>query len=800
MRIRTDLRSGWRGWTAVALLIGLFGTAVLASAAGARRTDTAYARLLKSSKAADVVVSPQDTGLGGYYAALAHLPGVAAIGAVAGIELFTPGEKPQHIAALASVDSRFGTVVERPRIVEGAMYDPRQPGQAVAERNLAQSLHLRAGSVLHLFAGSTGPDGPDLAHARPVTLHIVGIAVTRDDVVSVNAISSQPTLLATPAFLQQFDSSVFAFDGVYVRLRPGASRASFEARAQELASRFPETGTRLFLADEHQQASIVERAIRPQAAALAIFALLLGLTGLLIVGQVATRQMFVTGNEYHTLRALGMSQRQLTAVGLAEVGMAAAAGTLLAVVAAAVVSPLTPIGPARIAEPQPGLAANWAVLGGGAVTIFVLILALVAVWSLAASTRQIAEPTQAADLSRPSRLVGAIAGMRVPVSASVGVHLALQPGRGRASVPTRSAVGGLIVAIAALTAAFTFGANLFHLLDTPHLYGQTWSTGVDAQFGVMPAAKTEQFLRQQAGAIAWTFGNHGTVSMNGDTVPSIGVTAGRGPTMWPTILEGRSPRTSDEILLGTKTLKTLHRHVGQTVDVTAEGQSKPRAMRIVGRAVFPFFGRGSFTPTGLGEGAALNDPTPNPTGFNFFLMSFRSGHRGSQNTAALSDNLRHIGVCPADQFCNVFDAQRPLDLNNYGRVRDTPLALSGILALLAVATLAHLLLVSTVRRRRDLAVFKTLGFVRRQLTSAVAWQASVLVAVALVIGLPLGLAAGRLVWRAFATRLGVATGAVVPVPYVLLTIATTFLVANALAVGPGLVAARRPVGPVLRSE
>jgi hypothetical protein len=52
------------------LLVAVAGGAVLAAAAGARRTASAYPRLLTASKASDVVVAPDGSGLGGYFDAL----------------------------------------------------------------------------------------------------------------------------------------------------------------------------------------------------------------------------------------------------------------------------------------------------------------------------------------------------------------------------------------------------------------------------------------------------------------------------------------------------------------------------------------------------------------------------------------------------------------------------------------------------------------------------------------------------------------------------------------------------------
>ena len=126
--------------------------------------------------------------------------------------------------------------------------------------------------------------------------------------------------------------------------------------------------------------------------------------------------------------------------------------------------------------------------------------------------------------------------------------------------------------------------------------------------------------------------------------------------------------------------------------------------------------------------------------------------------------------------------------------------LGAVLALLAVGTLAHVLLTSVRRRRRDLAVLKTLGLVRSQVLRVVGWEASALAAAALLIGLPLGVLAGRWAWAVFAGSAGVSGVADVPVPLILLAIPVTLALANLIAAGPGWDAARVHPASVLRSE
>jgi hypothetical protein len=141
------------------------------------------------------------------------------------------------------------------------------------------------------------------------------------------------------------------FNGVYVQLRPGASAETFAHRAQALARRFPATGGHVSVTVQGAQAAAVQRAIRPQAIALALFAVALAVTALLIVGQAATRQLASGVLDHPALAALGLTRGQLMAAGLIEAGAAAVTGAVLAAGVAVAASPLMPVGPARLAEP-----------------------------------------------------------------------------------------------------------------------------------------------------------------------------------------------------------------------------------------------------------------------------------------------------------------------------------------------------------------------------------------------------------------------------------------------------------------
>src|SRR5205807_10279762 len=110
------------------------------------------------------------------------------------------------------------------------------------------------------------------------------------------------------------------------------------------------------------------------------------------------------------------------------------------------------------------------------------------------------------------------------------------------------------------------------------------------------------------------------------------------------------------------------------------------------------------------------------------------------------------------------------------------------------------LVTSVQKRRRDLAVLKTLGFVRAQVRGTVAWQATTLTLVALAVGLPIGIAAGRWIWTAFAGSIGVVSAPSVRVIVVLLAIPAAVAAANVIAALPARAAARTKPALVLRAE
>jgi ABC-type lipoprotein release transport system permease subunit len=108
----------------------------------------------------------------------------------------------------------------------------------------------------------------------------------------------------------------------------------------------------------------------------------------------------------------------------------------------------------------------------------------------------------------------------------------------------------------------------------------------------------------------------------------------------------------------------------------------------------------------------------------------------------------------------------------------------------AIVALGLTLAASVRRRRRDLALLRALGFTPRQLRAAVAWQATVAAVIGVVMGLPVGIVAGRVLWTQFAHNLDAVPDPTIPVLSMILVALDALVFANLVAALPGRDAAR----------
>ena len=154
-----------------------------------------------------------------------------------------------------------------------------------------------------------------------------------------------------------------------------------------------------------------------------------------------------------------------------------------------------------------------------------------------------------------------------------------------------------------------------------------------------------------------------------------------------------------------------------------------------------------------------------------------------------------------DQYRSITTlALTPTSLINFGEAVNFPLIFGAMFALFGAATLLHLLVVGISRRRREVGLLKVVGFVNRQVASTVAWQATSLAVVGIVIGVPVGIVVGRAVRLAFANNLGAVPVSVVPVWLIGALIAAVLFGANLIALAPALIATRSKPRDLLRTR
>jgi len=133
-------------------------------------------------------------------------------------------------------------------------------------------------------------------------------------------------------------------------------------------------------------------------------------------------------------------------------------------------------------------------------------------------------------------------------------------------------------------------------------------------------------------------------------------------------------------------------------------------------------------------------------------------------------------------------------------VRRFPIALAIFLAILGTGVVGSALVVAVRRRAGELAVLRALGMTGLQSGMTVCTQAVVLIGVGLAFGIPLGLAVGRIAWRAVASFVPldfVAPGWGTPL---LMVSVAAIVVALVLAVAPARRAARFSIATALRAE
>jgi hypothetical protein len=807
-RFRAELRARWRAMLLLAVLAGMAGGVVLAAVAGARRTATVMDRFLAYHQATNVGfgVRPPDPD------AVRRLPQVADVaeGGYLAMVAATPSGGPDpdafgEINPFVGLGEPWPGPSNRPILVAGRLPFPDRPLEVAVDETLADRRHIAPSDTLRMWGytseqvegfGSVGQLPAEPAGGA-FDLTVTGVIRTPYDLAPVPtgqdvAWLGSEELYLTPAFWRAYRGRVAALGtGVEVRLRDGLRDLdAFTTAVRRLPGG---RDTEVFVNSDAERTVLrLERAIRLEVAAQLVFAGLAALTGLFVVGQSIARQAQLDAADHPALRALGMTSSQLVTTVLLRGLLVGIGGAVAATAVAVLLSPLTPIGLARRAEVTPGVAADVSVLVFGAAGLLLAVLARtgLAGWAAARSSGATRDPKLA--VLRPSRVGDALAGAGGPPSAVIGTRLAFESGQGPAVLPARTAAVGAVIAVAAVVAAVTFGSSLGHLAGAPTLQGWTGDAIVgDPRGSINDPDRVARRLAGNSlvsGFSSLTIPSVQDVRLDGVKLVTIGIDPLEGAVL-PPALQGRQVRSAGELALGPASLRRLDREIGDIVEITS-GDRRHR-LRIVGTTLLQSLLSNDLT---LGAGAllTLDDlrrlvPDAAPNGF---LVEYAPG---ADQEAAFRSLRRDFGRI----------VLRPLgdeEVENLVRVGGLPYLLAALLALLGVGTIGHTLVSSIRHRRRDLAVLKTLGFVRSQVRATVAWQATGFAVLAVVAGIPLGVAAGRWAWILVNQGLHSLAAPVTPIFAVLAVVPATVLVANLVAALPARAAAATRPAVVLRSE
>ena len=360
-------------------------------------------------------------------------------------------------------------------------------------------------------------------------------------------------------------------------------------------------------------------------------------------------------------------------------------------------------------------------------------------------------------------------------------------------------LGGVVVATAAVMATLVFSASVVRFVDSPRRFGWPFDVAaiVNAGYGPSDLAKVATTLDRPEVERWGVAALGGGVVVNGKTLPSIAARRGFDALTPALTISGRAPRGANEIALGSTTASHLGLHVGDEAKVSTRFGA--RKARVSGLVVLPAVGPLESDRTSLGTGVLLSS--------RFFSALVRSAKVADSLGGFVAVDLAP-GVDPAAFLAHIHGGLlgwdpshfatpafaspvRPPTVVDVAGSRRVPLLLALVLVLTMAASVVAGIASGTRARRLELALLRAFGGAPRLVRSTVRWHALVVVAIGLLVGLPLGVALGRIGFSAFARDIGAAPQPVVPPAVLGIVVAAAIGLAMAAAALPARHAATR---------
>ena len=373
-----------------------------------------------------------------------------------------------------------------------------------------------------------------------------------------------------------------------------------------------------------------------------------------------------------------------------------------------------------------------------------------------------------------------------PKPSSLGASLALDPALDRARLAALTAVAGLALAIAGAVAVALIDVSTSEVLTTPSAFAADWDMVMSEQPD-NPSATIAATTAEPIEALALSMqvaGNEFVVTGPSGTglvspqafdqlVGSIG----------PFLERGRPVTNDDDIVLGAAIADRIGADVGDAVTIDSGAQGRQR---------YVVSGIGALDDGDETEMAAV----VTGDGLQRLLSSGDVRIDGAMlRTGELDErSMRRLEALGWDA---VGPPSRVASLEQIGSV---PRLLAIALGALGLGGVIHTLLLASRRRRHDLAVVTALGFTRRQVASTVRWQGVLTAGAGVLVGVPLGVIVGRVVWKQVADGVGAVDLVSIPWLVLLLVPVVALLTVGGVASVVGHRTAMRNPARTLRGE
>ncbi|HET7487036.1 MAG TPA: FtsX-like permease family protein [Acidimicrobiales bacterium] len=600
--------------------------------------------------------------------------------------------------------------VGRPKLFGGRWLSGRD-GEVVVERSLALDLGVEPGDRVTL-------DG------QPFT--VAGVAL---DLLDCFYPECDSATVWVP------DQAMAALDPagqgslLLVRLHDPSAVGAFE---RDIQARYG-TGVSHVLdwQDTRGDALVVNQFFAAFLASFGVFLLLAA--GLVVLSSVSGR-VLARYRELGMLKAVGFTPRSLTLLVLGENLTVALAGAVLGAVAGGFLAPLLQL---RVAEVLERGGATFP--AGVLLTAVAVVLVIVAAATLLPAWRAGRVPASRAIArgagpvsTRPSRLARLAVRLHLGPPVAVGLKDATAR-RLRAGL----AVATLAVTVVAVVVTLRFDRTVDALAANPALVGDPYDVAVDP--GTVPPAEVEAALAAQPVASWFTAtSRRGAV---GDATFQVRALGGDMAAAGFAVQQGRMPANDGEAVAGYGLLHRLGLSVGDRLPLEVSGgRLDPRIVGWYSESE----DSGEIVQLPLG---ALRRVEPGAGAGGYFARL-----RPGADPAAVKAALDRVwgGRAAVEVSGGLPDA--------FGAFRLAFYVITGLVLVVGLLNLVASTLLGIRERMRDIGILKTVGFTPRQLAGSVATGAGATALAAVLVGVPVGLLAGRVMVDGVGTGSGLGPG------------------------------------------